>query len=361
MKNKIIYACRWNKNRAKSWSGSAFAVHQELEKVYEVEDFDIKDTVSVKIFKGFRKLKLVKGEASLLSVIKASNKKFQKKYADSKLNVFQFSEAPWTSNTRNFIYQDLAVEYLLYLREHDPVTYAYSDFAKIPKKQLEKRAVVQKEFYKHCECIFTMGEWLADFLRGRYPKNKIKAVGVGINVPALPADYSQKKGNKILFVGRDFERKGGNVVVESFQILRKKYLKDAELFIAGPNENPVNEEIEGITYVGNIDAEELQHYFKICDIFCMPSYFEPYGIVFCEALVNGLPCIARNSFAMKEIITDGQTGYLLENDDAEVLASKMYQLLKNEEIIRNVRANRENYIERYSWKNVVASMIEEIG
>ena len=49
----------------------------------------------------------------------------------------------------------------------------------------------------------------------------------------------------------------------------------------------------------------------MCDVFCMPSYFEAYGLVFVEALTFGLPCIGRNCYEMPYFIEDGKTGLLL--------------------------------------------------
>lgn len=363
MKRKLIFACRWNKSEQSSWSGSAYAVYQELNKRYCLERFDIKDSWNIKLYKLARKVGLVKGEPSLLGVHKKNNRFFEHKYNDGDCVVFQFSETPWTPYTKNYVYQDLAVEYLLYIKKTDPISYAHCGFTGVSEKQLKKRAIVQKAFYEHCDCIFTMGDWLADFLRDEcgVSAEKIKTVGAGINVPIQEVEYTQKEENKILFVGRDFERKGGPIVLEAFKILKQNYLKGAELYIAGPAKNPLKKNVDGVIYLGNISTEQLRDYYKICDIFCMPSYFEPFGIVFCEALVNGLPCIGRNKFAMKEIIEEGKTGYLLEDDNVDELARKMFELLKNREIAKNVRAKREYYINKYSWSNVVDNMCKEIA
>ena len=100
----------------------------------------------------------------------------------------------------------------------------------------------------------------------------------------------------------------------------------------------------------------MAEYFEICDIFCMPSYFEAFGIVFCEALASGLPCIARRKYAMKEIIEDGEDGYLIDDDDAQILAQKMNMLLLDNKITQNVRKKRETYIQKYSWERIAGEM-----
>lgn len=356
-KLSIIFACRWNAEMEKTWSGTAYAIYKEFQKRFHVERFDIKDTRKVKLFKIFRKLHLVKGDPSLLSVIQTYNHKFEKIGEKGQI-IFQFDETPWNTNTINYIYQDLSVAYIRYMKQNEPVAYSYSGFSGIKDIELQKREELQQKYYTHCKGIFTMGQWLADFMVSNcgIPKDKIHVVGAGINVLIAAPDYSKKSGNKILFVGKDFERKGGKLVIEAFKILREKYRKDAELYIAGPEDKMSCMDEDGIIFLGNLSKEKVAEYFEICDIFCMPSYFEAFGIVFCEALASGLPCIARRKYAMKEIIEDGEDGYLIDDDDAQILAQKMNMLLLDNKITQNVRKKRETYIQKYSWERIAGEM-----
>ena len=117
---------------------------------------------------------------------------------------------------------------------------------------------------------------------------------------------------------------------------------------------------ENLIFLGDIDSDELSQYYNMCDIFCMPSRFEAYGLVFIEALVYGLPCIGRNAFAMKEFIQDGQNGYLIDDDNANILASKILDLLTNDAIKENVVSKKAYYISEYSWDTVANRLIEVI-
>lgn len=89
-----------------------------------------------------------------------------------------------------------------------------------------------------------------------------------------------------------------------------------------------------------------------CDIFCMPSYYEAYGLVFIEALVYGLPCIGRNCYEMPYFIEDGNTGLLIDKDDPEDLAKKMAALLEDYSFAERVREKRDWYVNEYSWDTV---------
>ena len=88
-----------------------------------------------------------------------------------------------------------------------------------------------------------MSRWLSEFLIREcgLPREKVHAVGGGINVDAAGIRPGSKEGRRILFVGRNFVRKGGPLVVQAFTILRKKYLWSAELYLAGAKESDIRD------------------------------------------------------------------------------------------------------------------------
>ena len=58
-------------------------------------------------------------------------------------------------------------------------------------------------------------------------------------------------------------------------------------------------------------------------MFVMPSLYEPYGIVFAEAMAHRLPCIGADNCAMPEIIKHGETGYVVPVRDEMALANRL--------------------------------------
>lgn len=362
---KINYFCLWETNKSRTWSGTTFSLFKALSKKVNIVD------------KGFKITKIEKLITYIFSISISDNKitfnnrlnyfsylfpylRIQKNNILDKtiqIQVGDLAKVP----TNYYIYQDLSYDALLYIKKNDLESFKFSNYQNIGQRCLEKRSVIQKNNYLHSKGIFTMSKWLAENIVNitGIEKDKVHHVGGGINVDVSKIKENKKTNNKILFIGRDFERKGGYLVCEAFKILKNKYKKDAELFIVGPSNNPVKEEIEGMKFIGEISPDEICEYFNICDIFCMPSYFEAYGIVFIESLVFGLPCIGRNKFAMKEFIQDGQNGYLINDDNPELLARKMLDLLSNETIKKYVIDNKKYYLHKYSW-NTVAERIVKI-
>lgn len=228
-------------------------------------------------------------------------------------------------------------------------------------KDLQRRANEQMEVYQSASGVFTMGKWLAEYLiqTGKLPREKVHAVGGGTNIDASKVDDSQKEGNKFLFVGRDFKRKGGDSVCKAFDLLQKNDFPEAELYVAGPKDKPAECDLnDHIHYIGDLTYEKLSTYFNLCDVFCMPSRYEAYGLVFVEALIYGLPVIARNAFEMSYFVQEGKNGYLLECDEPQELAKIMYETICNHTMKEFVKKNREAYIKEYSWDTVAERILK---
>ena len=95
----------------------------------------------------------------------------------------------------------------------------------------------------------------------------------------------------------------------------------------------------------------------MADLYCMPSRFEPLGLVFAEALSFGVPCIGSNLCAMPEIIYPGTNGYLLDNEDPKNLAELMVKVFEDKDIKSKMKKLSKHYREYYSWNRVAIDMV----
>lgn len=359
---KLIYVCTWDKIKETTFSGTTYFLFKALKNKIEVEDYDVKLNLVQKVINKLSSIRLINGRIVFIKLFnRFENYIYQKKMdkiknGDNKvlqIGSFGVCDSPFCT------YQDLSIDSLIYFKENKPELFKYSGFQNVPVKMLQRMNVRQKKLYDKAEYLFTMSEWLRENLiqYTGIDERKVYSVGAGINIDKKKIVRKNKTNTKILFVGRDFFRKGGDITFEAFKILKEKYIKEAELYVAGPEEWPLKETCDGVKFLGNISYDKLSDYFNMCDIFCLPSRFEAYGLVFGEALAYGLPCIARNEFAMKEFIQDSENGYLINDDNIEELALKMYKLLTNNEIKSNVLENQEYYLNKYSWDNVAEKII----
>jgi len=349
----LSYIITWNKSdKTKTWSGTGYSIYKALQKYFDIEEILVpEDNIVIRCFKKLLKTGFItKGDIHRRR--KILNKKCKGKI------IFQFTEYVNESSAHTYIYQDLNVEHLLMLSKYKYELFCYAVGNTKVYHHLEKRCVLQKEYYRNASGVFCMGHWLKDYLINEcnVSSEKVFHVGGGINLKLEKIQpLKNKTKTKVLFVGRDFRRKGGTLTIEAFKLLRKQ-IPNAELFVAGPVANPIKEYIEGYHFLGDLNSDKLIEYFNFCDIFCMPSYFEAYGLVFIEALTSGLPCIGRNCYEMPYFIEDGKTGLLLKDDSALELSQLMYELLTNDSYKKNVESRKEWYIKEYSWDTVAKRM-----
>jgi glycosyltransferase involved in cell wall biosynthesis len=82
----------------------------------------------------------------------------------------------------------------------------------------------------------------------------------------------------------------------------------------------------------------------------MPSRFEPFGVVFAEALARGLPCIARDAYAMPEIVTPGVSGALVTGDDEYELAAAIAVALIDDALYEACYERAQEVAAYFSWE-----------
>jgi glycosyltransferase involved in cell wall biosynthesis len=155
--------------------------------------------------------------------------------------------------------------------------------------------------------------------------DSVFAVGAGANQLLASVGEKDYTVPRAVFVGFEFERKGGSVLLDAWPIVRDR-VPNAELVIAGPARSPRRRLPPGVTWVGRADRAALTALYESASVFVMPSLFEPWGHVFVEAMGHGLPCIGTRCCAMPEIIDDGVTGRLVESHQSEPLADALIEL-----------------------------------
>lgn len=267
-----------------------------------------------------------------------------------------------------YIYKDLSFAVLE--KYYDPVAGA-PGFNGIDLDGIKYRKERQHEMWESATGIFTMSGWLADALvaLSDVPRSKITVVYAGLNSiqtgarhgsePSFPS--RERRPAKLLFVGRDFFRKGGDVVVRALTQLRHEYSADIQLTVVGPDKWPLPGNVpEGVAFLGGRTTAEVARLYSEHDLFVMPSRFEAFGIVFTEALAHGLPVVGRSAFAMPEIIEPGKNGALVDSEDPAELAAAIISVLEDPGVREYTAQAAEDVQTRFSWDAVAERMLTAI-
>jgi len=213
----------------------------------------------------------------------------------------------------------------------------------------------EAEVCQSAAAVFTFSEFARRSMIEDYgcSPERVVAVGAGLNQFVREPGDKEDKAPRALFVGIDFERKGGDVLLDAWRIVRE-HVPDAELIVAGPTQTPRKDYLCGVKWMGPLDRGALAELYRSALVFVLPSLFEPWGLVFLEAMGHGLPCIGTSCCAMPEIIEDGVTGLLVPPGEAEPLALALIELLTEPDRAAAMgRAAHANVLRDNRWSNVV--------
>jgi glycosyltransferase involved in cell wall biosynthesis len=177
--------------------------------------------------------------------------------------------------------------------------------------------------------------------------SRIAVVGAAPNTGApesLP-DNGGYSNRTILFIGIDWERKGGPALVEAFRKVLER-LPDARLVIAGcsPRISVPNVEV-----LGRVPLSGISRLLLKSSVVALPSLKEPQGIAPIEAMTHGIPVVASNIGSLPEVIEDGKCGRIVPLGDTTALASAFIDLLSDPALCRRYgEAARERARASYS-------------
>jgi glycosyltransferase involved in cell wall biosynthesis len=236
-------------------------------------------------------------------------------------------------------------------------------YPKISSKRIERAMQWEKKVFGELDYIFTFSEWLRQSFINDFniPPNKIFSVGAGANIP-IPEINEKREFDcaTILFIGIDFERKGGKILIEAFHRVKKE-IPAARLVIIGPTFNTLPDGAECLGYISKNTPEgltRLKQAYMNASVFVMPSLYEPFGIVFLEAMAHGLPCIGTDNCAMPEIIKHGETGFLVPSGDYKSLAERIIELLKEPVLAKKMGDyGHKKVIENFTWDCVANRVV----
>jgi glycosyltransferase involved in cell wall biosynthesis len=180
--------------------------------------------------------------------------------------------------------------------------------------------------------------------------------------PRSPAPAQQT----VLFLANLEVRKGIHVLLDAFEALAPR-LPDARLQVAG--DGPEGDAVRGrirespalarVELLGRVDREGVLALMQSCDVYCLPSYGEPFGISALEAMACARPVVATAAGGLQHLVPDAG-GRKVPPGDAAALADALAEVLGDAELRRAMGAhNREVVEERFAWSRV-GERLEEL-
>lgn len=146
---------------------------------------------------------------------------------------------------------------------------------------------------------------------------------------------------EILYAGVVTPLKGVDNLIRAFSIVLEQ-VGDARLVIVGKRQDVsflarLKEEIadldlgEHVSFTGAVDQTDLAERMARSAVFVLPSHSEGLGRVVFEAMATGTPVVASRVGGIPELVSDGETGFLVAPGDESALADRLVHLLRNDE------------------------------
>ncbi|MHB0912731.1 MAG: glycosyltransferase family 4 protein [Armatimonadota bacterium] len=233
---------------------------------------------------------------------------------------------------------------------------------------------VMRNYYNRCDCVVVPSEPVERQLREYGVTTRTRVIPTGITVCAdihgeARGEVRAKYGFKdeeivLLYVGRVAKEKNLNLLITAFGKLAAKRANLRLMIVGGGvyleeirtvvESSPA---VEKIVITGSVPRAKIGRYYAAGDLFTFPSGSETQGLVVGEALQAGLPCVVVNEGSCAEAVTDGEDGFVAENN-ADDFARKISALTDNPTLLQEFSARAAKNGQRFSPRAAAERMLE---
>jgi teichuronic acid biosynthesis glycosyltransferase TuaC len=209
-------------------------------------------------------------------------------------------------------------------------------------------------------------------LLGRFGISPV-TIGYGVDPNEYCPDPYQNeqlrkyKGRRILLsVSRLTRSKGIELVLLALKQLISRYQKLDYIVIGdGPEKKRLHELVQTlgiqqrVIFLGNLSHQEVMEYMGLCEVFCLPSWQETFGLVYVEAMLHGKPVVGCRGQGIDGLIVEGKSGLLTEPRDVGSLINALDFLLDNSDAARRIgEEGRKLVLENYTWETSARKCME---
>ena len=230
-----------------------------------------------------------------------------------------------------------------------------------------------KEAYLNADFLYAVSSFLANLVNKKTGK-EVKVLHPGVNFRRFQEnlDLSELRekfgqGPIILTVGRIQARKGQDIGLKAFKIV-KKYFPSSKFLLVGEDQwdgylqKLINKlKLKDVYIIGEKTGRELVKYYQLCDIFVhvpklVKQKIEGFGIIYLEAGACGKPIIGSLSGGVSDAVENNVTGLLVPEENANATAKAIIKLLKDRNLAKYLGENGKKNAGSLQWENHVDIM-----
>lgn len=238
----------------------------------------------------------------------------------------------------------------------------YFEFSELSARAIRQADELERRAIARADGVIYPTHWAARSAIDHYKADpeKVHVIPFGANFQNTPdrgTALTSRPGPtlNLLFVGVNWERKGGPIAVAALRELVARGI-DAELTVVGcvPPETVDRDRVTIFPFLDKNDAvqaEKLSSLYLASDFLLLPTRNECYGIVFCEAAAHGVPSISTATGGVSDVIRDGVTGFVLPMEaGGKDYADRIMTIVSDKDRLAALRRNaRDDYENRLNW------------
>jgi glycosyltransferase involved in cell wall biosynthesis len=193
----------------------------------------------------------------------------------------------------------------------------------------------------------------------RAPGLLVHELPPGIDDHAWHATPPGGSGQDVLFLANLEVRKGIHVLLDAFSELSRE-LPGARVVVAGegPESQAVRRRLREtpalarVELLGRVDRSRVMATMQACDVYCLPSYGEPYGMTALEAMACARPVVGTAAGGLQHMVPD-DGGRKVPPGDPVALAGALREVLADPALRRSMgERNRAEVEQRFAWSRV---------
>ena len=205
-----------------------------------------------------------------------------------------------------------------------------------------------------------------DLVARGIPRGLVRVIYNGVDSARLTPNAAERSKTPLfVYLGRLKKYKRVDLVIRAFSQLN---LPEAALEIAGSGDYRASLErlvkslqlTDRVKFLGFISEEEKIHLLRRAWASTLASPKEGWGISNLEAAACATPVIAANSPGIRESVIDGQTGFLVPQDDATALAGAMRGLVESPSLVTSLGAAGRRFAEKFTWDRAASDTIAHL-
>lgn len=224
-----------------------------------------------------------------------------------------------------------------------------------------------RRVYERCHVI-CVSQYTETQVRALLPSAKTTVITNGVTLEAVRRNVPPiaKTGPTVIAVGQLKPRKGYHILAQAMKQIRAA-IPDAQAVFLGDDSdtgyvNGIRAQLaaDGLTDVvriaGRVSDDIKIGWLQAAEVFALPALnadgkFEGFGLVYLEASAAGLPVVGTTGCGAEDAIVDGETGYLIPQNDVGATAKVVIKLLKDGSLRQQMGAAGWAYAEEHTWKH----------